>query len=196
MKQLLTVTCVGCKHVASVTSDNVKLGVVALASTLAEHVRTEHPDWGEQGAQAAREYVATEAVRNGVVEPDPELEGTTQRQRDRALHLDLARAELAQPLLGEAIRQHQEQLDHAQRLIPGLREQTLPPEQGGTSDVKTLAEAHPVLGGRLIVQAFLAEWHDFKTAAENAPSPNADYHRWQGHMEARRQLAERLGVIL
>lgn len=172
MKQILTANCVGCTHIASVRSEEVEHGVTALASLLAEHVRTEHPEWGEKGAQAAREYVHGQAEAHGWVQPEPEREKAAERQRQRAQHLDSARAELA-----------------------GQGEHGLPPEQGGTSDVKTLAEMHPLLGGRLIVEAFIAERADYVTAIENAGN-GPDYHRWQGHAEARRQLAERLGLTL
>lgn len=193
MKQLLTANCVGCKHVASVTSNDLKLGIVALGSTLAEHVRTEHPEWGEKGAQAAREYVHRQAEAHGWVQPDPEREKAAQRQRDRAMHLDQARAELSMPLAGEAIRQHREQLKQYNRLVAGQGEQGLPPEQGGTSDVKTGADLTSGLGGSSVIQEFIRERADYITAIENAGN-GPDYHRWQGHAEARRQLAERLGL--
>lgn len=172
MKQLLTINCVSCRHVANAKSDQLEAGIAALAVALMEHVRTEHPEWGETGAQAAREYVYAQAEGFGWVQHDPTREKTTERQRQRALHLDRARAELTDQ-----------------------GGQGLPPEQGGTSGVKTLAEAHPALGGRLIVQEFIRERADYITAIENAGN-GPDYHRWQGHAEARRQLAERLGLTL
>ncbi|GAA1208829.1 hypothetical protein [Prauserella alba] len=43
------------------------------------------------------------------------------------------------------------------------------------------------------VTDFLDERPQFITALKNCPAESlADYHRWQGHAEARRQLAERL----
>lgn len=170
MRQLLTATCVGCRHVASVQSDDLEPGIAALATTLVEHIRTEHPEWGETGAQAAREYVFGRAEGLGWIERDPERQTAVQRQRQRALQLDQARAELA-----------------------GQGEQGLPPEQGGTSDVKAVADLASGLGGSAVVQAFIAERAEYITAIENAGN-GPDYHRWQGHAEARRQLAERLGL--
>lgn len=170
MKQILTANCVGCTQIASVRSEEMEHGVAALASVLAEHVRTEHPEWGEQGAQAAREYVHGQAEAHGLIQPDPEREKAAERQRQRAQHLDSARAELA-----------------------GQGEHSLPPEQGGTSDVKAVADLASGLGGSAVVQAFIAERAEYITAIENAGN-GPDYHRWQGHAEARRQLAERLGL--
>lgn len=170
MKQLLTINCVSCRHVASVTSDRLDHGIGALAGVLVEHVRAEHPEWGETGAQAAREYVYAQAEGFGWIPHDPTREKTTERQRQRALHLDRARAELT---------------DQGGR--------GLPPEQGGTSDVKTIADPASGLGGSAVVQAFIAERAEYITAIENAGN-GPDYHRWQGHAEARRQLAERLGL--
>lgn len=43
------------------------------------------------------------------------------------------------------------------------------------------------------VEDFLNERQQYITAIENcSPENTADYWRWQGHAEARRQLAERL----
>jgi hypothetical protein len=45
----------------------------------------------------------------------------------------------------------------------------------------------------LIVNDFINERKNYITAIENcAPENAADYWRWQGHAEARRQLSERL----
>jgi hypothetical protein len=45
------------------------------------------------------------------------------------------------------------------------------------------------------VRDFCAERSGFITAINNCHPDNvADYHRWQGHAEARRQLSERLGL--
>lgn len=45
------------------------------------------------------------------------------------------------------------------------------------------------------IASFCAERAGFITAINNCHPDNvADYHRWQGHAEARRQLAERLGL--
>ncbi|MFD5089389.1 hypothetical protein ACFWMR_02220 [Amycolatopsis thailandensis] len=41
---------------------------------------------------------------------------------------------------------------------------------------------------------FVAERENFITALKNSPEADADYHRWQGHVEARRHLAERLAA--
>jgi predicted transcriptional regulator len=45
-----------------------------------------------------------------------------------------------------------------------------------------------------VVRDFIAERENFITALKNSPEADADYHRWQGHAEARRHLAERLGL--
>jgi hypothetical protein len=47
-----------------------------------------------------------------------------------------------------------------------------------------------------VVSEFIAERARFITAVENcAPGNSADYWRWQGHAEARRQLSERLAMV-
>ena len=44
-----------------------------------------------------------------------------------------------------------------------------------------------------VVDDFITERNQYITAIENcSPENTADYWRWQGHAEARRQLAERL----
>jgi hypothetical protein len=46
-----------------------------------------------------------------------------------------------------------------------------------------------------VVRDFINERPQYITAIENcAPDNTADYWRWQGHAEARRQLFERLSV--
>lgn len=44
-----------------------------------------------------------------------------------------------------------------------------------------------------VVESFITERSNYITAIENcAPDNNADYWRWQGHAEARRQLLAEL----
>ncbi|MEU2013075.1 hypothetical protein [Nocardia sp. NPDC019302] len=44
-----------------------------------------------------------------------------------------------------------------------------------------------------LVKEFINERPEYVTACLNDTAGGADYHRWQGGAEARRQLAERLG---
>jgi hypothetical protein len=44
-----------------------------------------------------------------------------------------------------------------------------------------------------IVKNFIDERPAYVSAARVSVEAGADYHRWQGHMEARRQLAQALG---
>lgn len=48
------------------------------------------------------------------------------------------------------------------------------------------------------VVAFIDQRPGYVAAARNTPGDvdQADYHRWQGHMEARRQLAQSLGYTV
>ncbi|WGM21843.1 hypothetical protein QEH68_06630 [Paenarthrobacter sp. OM7] len=46
------------------------------------------------------------------------------------------------------------------------------------------------------VLAFINQRSEYVTAARNSGGDVADYYRWQGHMEARRQLAEKLGYTV
>lgn len=48
------------------------------------------------------------------------------------------------------------------------------------------------------VLAFLNQRPEYVTALKNTPGDGdqADYHRWQGHAEARRQLATSLGMTV
>lgn len=46
---------------------------------------------------------------------------------------------------------------------------------------------------RAAVEKFINERSEFVTALKNSSGNDADYHRWSGHAEARRQLAEDLG---
>ncbi|SDW34151.1 hypothetical protein SAMN04487912_102394 [Arthrobacter sp. cf158] len=46
------------------------------------------------------------------------------------------------------------------------------------------------------VLSFINQRSEYVTAARNSGGDVADYHRWQGHMEARRQLAEKLGYTV
>ena len=49
------------------------------------------------------------------------------------------------------------------------------------------------------VLAFINQRSEYVQAARNATGctdDDSDYHRWQGHMEARRQLAEALGYTV
>lgn len=54
----------------------------------------------------------------------------------------------------------------------------------------------PVL--EVVVAGFIAERSQYVTALKNSrcdgDGPDIDYWRWQGHAEARRQLAEQLGM--
>lgn len=50
------------------------------------------------------------------------------------------------------------------------------------------------LPGIAIVRAFIRERQEYVNAARATVETNADYFRWQGHMEARRQLAQKLGL--
>ncbi|MGW3992409.1 hypothetical protein ACWEF6_02870 [Amycolatopsis sp. NPDC004772] len=43
------------------------------------------------------------------------------------------------------------------------------------------------------VAEFVAERDEYVNALAQCTEPSPDYHRWQGHAEARRQLSERLG---
>jgi len=43
-------------------------------------------------------------------------------------------------------------------------------------------------------RAFIRERQKYVDAALQSNGANGDYHRWQGHMESRRQLAEKLGL--
>lgn len=45
-----------------------------------------------------------------------------------------------------------------------------------------------------VVDDFCAERAQYVTALKQNTDGGADYHRWQGHAEARRQLSERLGL--
>ncbi|QXV57424.1 hypothetical protein [Amycolatopsis sp. TNS106] len=45
-----------------------------------------------------------------------------------------------------------------------------------------------------VVSDFVAERHDFTIALKNCRESIGDYYRWQGHVEARRQLSERLAA--
>ncbi|WP_155289245.1 hypothetical protein [Rhodococcoides fascians] len=44
------------------------------------------------------------------------------------------------------------------------------------------------------VRKFIRERHEYVLAASASNGSDADYFRWQGHMEARRQLAQKLGL--
>lgn len=44
----------------------------------------------------------------------------------------------------------------------------------------------------VVVRDFCAERSEFVSVLKNCTENNADYYRWQGHAEARRQLTERL----
>lgn len=44
------------------------------------------------------------------------------------------------------------------------------------------------------VRAFIRERQEYVDAALQSSGANSDYHRWQGHMESRRKLAEKLGL--
>ena len=43
---------------------------------------------------------------------------------------------------------------------------------------------------------FINQRSEYVTAVRNSGGDAADYYRWQGHMEARRQLAEKLGYTV
>lgn len=45
-----------------------------------------------------------------------------------------------------------------------------------------------------VVREFIRERHEYVLAARGSANADADYFRWQGHMEARRQLAQKLGL--
>ncbi|MDV8022301.1 hypothetical protein [Rhodococcus sp. IEGM 1330] len=45
-----------------------------------------------------------------------------------------------------------------------------------------------------VVREFIRQRHEYVVAARNSNGSDADYFRWQGHMEARRQLAQQLGL--
>lgn len=56
-------------------------------------------------------------------------------------------------------------------------------------DAVRLAPSEPIVAG------FCAERVQYITSINNChPDNAADYYRWQGHAEARRQLSERLGL--
>ena len=58
-----------------------------------------------------------------------------------------------------------------------------------------MVSAALVAGSGEKVADFCAERAGFITAINNCHPDNvSDYHRWQGHAEARRQLSERLGL--
>lgn len=44
------------------------------------------------------------------------------------------------------------------------------------------------------VRAFIRERQEYVEAALQSNGSDSDYHRWQGHMESRRQLAQKLGL--
>jgi hypothetical protein len=44
------------------------------------------------------------------------------------------------------------------------------------------------------VREFCAERAEYVTTLKQCTQADADYYRWQGHAEARRQLSERLGL--
>ena len=57
-----------------------------------------------------------------------------------------------------------------------------------------LAEVERLNAQMAIVNEFLAERAEFVTTLRQCIDGNADYHRWQGHAEARSVLSERLGL--
>jgi hypothetical protein len=58
-----------------------------------------------------------------------------------------------------------------------------------------LAEVERLRALESSIAEFVAARAEFITAIRNCPPGNsADYHRWQGHAESRRQLGETLGL--
>jgi hypothetical protein len=67
-------------------------------------------------------------------------------------------------------------------------------DENRRAGVALLAEVDRLRTQMAIVEVFLAERTEFVTTLRQCIDDNADYHRWQGHAEARRVLSERLGL--
>lgn len=61
-------------------------------------------------------------------------------------------------------------------------------------DVRTILDGF----GRLlsVVEDFINQRPEYIEALKNSPEADADYWRWSGHAEARRQLTERLEMAI
>ena len=61
--------------------------------------------------------------------------------------------------------------------------------------IKLLTQVEQLTERMAVVEEFVAARAEYITAINNcAPGNYADYHRWQGHAEGRRQLAQELGL--
>ena len=96
----------------------------------------------------------------------------------------------------DRVRAYLAQREPMQNLGDRIHETNGGDDAGGATlhldDLRALVEAATV---PTKVADFCAERAGFITAINNCHPDNvSDYHRWQGHAEARRQLSERLGL--